>query len=839
MEEEIVNKIGNYRAEGVTAELLLDASRYTPGGFLIYADDGKKEKILFANDVLIDLVGCASVEEFIEFTKGDFKNVIHPQDHDLVDENIKEQLAIHPPLDHINYRIVTKDGKIKFVEDFSRFHVHPKYGKVYFVVIADSLEQYDPLTGLLTMNHFFERTNRVIDDYFKTNKTAAMVALNFNGLKRFNTEHGIAEGDKLLIEFAIILRSHFKNSNCSRFGEDSFYVFTSDEGLEDTLKEIFEEVKNINNGVSLSVRAGIYYYSKKEDTASACDKARSICDSKRNVYDSQYLVYDDAMLRKDTIRAYVIDNIDKALTKGYIQVYYQPQVIASDGTLQGFEALARWFDPDMGFISPGDFVPVLEEYSITYKLDLYVMEQVAKDIVKMQDLGRDLYPISINLSRSDFIMCDPFNALESIIKKYQVSRSSIHIEITESTVMSAPELIKAQIAKFRKHGYKVLMDDFGSAYSSLSTLRDLEFDVIKIDMGFMRNFGERSKMILRPVMSMARGLGIHTLCEGVETKEQLEFLQNVGCEFIQGFYFGQGEPLDKVLMTVDRLAEKYNEKVNKNIEARGDALVSFKLKKDEDEEQRIIDAIASSYNSIYIIDVKEDTYREIRANYALNKFLGYQGQVSLSVPLVMRALSSSEYIDSVLKFIDISTLSERMKDVDFIDMDFIGVLSGWINQAFFALDRDMNGNVVRALHTTRVVDASRKAEFEYKNFLKGLSNVYHAIIQVDLRSEEMTPLTLPKYMIERLGSDPQPYLPAQKMFIDNYVKDIFKGVAAQFLELDTIQARLEKKSYIGMDYLDTNDRKRRIIISPTQTDERDRIRSVIIAMEDVNYDNDK
>ena len=217
------------------------------------------------------------------------------------------------------------------------------------------------------------------------------------------------------------------------------------------------------------------------------------------------------------------------------------------------EALTRWIDPTYGFLPPNDFISVLENNNLLYKVDIYVMNKVCKKLREELDLGHEIVPISINLSRADFVTCHPFNEVEKAINKYNIERKYICIEITETITMSNPEFIKKAINQFREAGYEVWMDDFGSGYSSLNVLKDYPFDEIKIDMAFLKNFNEKAKSIISSTISMAQKLNIRTLTEGVETKEHYDFLKSVGCERIQCYYFSKPLPYDEV---IDLMVEK-------------------------------------------------------------------------------------------------------------------------------------------------------------------------------------------------------------------------------------------------------------------------------------------
>lgn len=274
----------------------------------------------------------------------------------------------------------------------------------------------------------------------------------------------------------------------------------------------------------------------------ACDRAKMACDVDRHSYMSFYNIFDKNLLEKERTRSFVFLNIGDALKNHEIEVYYQPQVDARTGKLCGAEGLARWNSPKAGFMMPGKFIPVLEAANLTYKLDIYIIRQIARDFRKCIEEGTPIVPVSFNFSRTDFETCNPYEELQKAVKEYNLEPKMFRVEITESTLMSDPAKIKEQMTLFRKAGYEVLMDDFGSAYSSLATLRDFDFDEIKIDMGFMRNFSDKSKKIIRPMIMLAQSLDVHTLTEGVETAEQLSFLQQAGCERIQGYYFSKPIP---------------------------------------------------------------------------------------------------------------------------------------------------------------------------------------------------------------------------------------------------------------------------------------------------------
>ena len=257
-------------------------------------------------------------------------------------------------------------------------------------------------------------------------------------------------------------------------------------------------------------------------------------------------------MEKKIDKQYILDNFEQALQERWVTVYYQPIIRAVNGCVCDEEALARWIDPVLGFLSPADFIPVLEKSKEIYKLDLYILERVLEKMKFMAKNGYHMVSQSINLSRSDFDMCDMVEEVVKRVDKSGIPRNKINIEITESILVNDFKFMLAQIERFKSLGFSVWMDDFGSGYSSLNTLSRIPFDLIKFDMAFLRNFdsGESSKIILEELMRMAASLGKDTVCEGVETKEQAEFLQEIGCSKLQGYYFTKPVSVEQILEIV-------------------------------------------------------------------------------------------------------------------------------------------------------------------------------------------------------------------------------------------------------------------------------------------------
>ena len=408
---------------------------------------------------------------------------------------------------------------------------------------------YDFLTGLPSMSHFFEYADTAKNEILQKGELPVLMLMDFSGMKYFNIKYGYAEGDKLLKAFAEVLGWMFGVENCCRISGDHFVVITEEIDLEDRLQEMFLECRKMNNGKNLPVHVGIYP-SRQENIhiSIACDRARLAAAALKGMYASAFNYYSQEENDDKERKRAIIENFDRAIEEQWIQVYYQPIVRAVTEQVCDEEALARWIDPIHGFLSPAEFIPALEEAGLIHRLDLYILDQVLEKMRSKEAAGFPVVPHSINLSRVDFEYCDIVEEIRSRVDASGYSRSLITIEITESTIGSNFDFMKEQIERFQNYGFQVWIDDFGSGYSSLDFLQDIKFDVIKFDMSFMKKLEESqsAKIILTELLKMAFALGVETVCEGVESVEQVHFLQEAGCSKLQGYYYCRPIPLETI-----------------------------------------------------------------------------------------------------------------------------------------------------------------------------------------------------------------------------------------------------------------------------------------------------
>ncbi len=423
------------------------------------------------------------------------------------------------------------------------------------IEIIEETTHIDELTGLLTLTGILRKL-QMRDNHVVSGDTA-IIYLNVMNFKAFNQRYGFAGGNELLRGLASEVKSIFSDDYSARTGGDQFIILTKSKNqteLLDKLALLRNAAKKYEKGMQIRLKAGLYFATGEEsDPVIMLDRAKIACDDIIRVYDKDDNFYDDELNKKNELRQYVIDNFEKAFENKYFKVYYQKEVRALTGKVCGYEALARWIDPQYGTISPAIFVDVLESVHLVHKLDIYIIDQVCADIRNDMDYGMAVEPVSVNLSRLDFSLCDILSEINKCRAKYDIPVNLLNIEITESAVASGEDFLGDEIKRFRDAGYQVWMDDFGAGYSSLNNLMIYDFDVLKIDMNFLRAFesNKRSKVILATIVNMAKELGIHTLAEGVETQEQYDFLRRIGCEKLQGYLFGKPKPLDEFVKPDD------------------------------------------------------------------------------------------------------------------------------------------------------------------------------------------------------------------------------------------------------------------------------------------------
>ena len=412
----------------------------------------------------------------------------------------------------------------------------------------EQLKYIDPFTSLLRPGRFFDLLQDILDQGDHRNDDIQVLYFDIDDFKSYNRAFSYEEGDKLLLFVANQIEDAFPSDIVSYLSVDRFAVITNSNDIVRKCATIHERTRAFNRAFAPEVKCGAYRLDADVESAHlALDCAKLTCESIKGRYDVSFRCFDNDLRERMFTRRYVAHHAEQAIEGNWIQAFAQPVVDTVTGDLCSFEALARWMDPEIGMLSPAVFIPTLEEAHLIHMLDLCVVEQVCQFLSTRIHEGEHGLHASINLSRLDFSLCDAVHEVTKMCDRWEIPHHMLAVEVTESALDSDLNL-RQEMDRFRAAGFEVWMDDFGCGYSSLNLLKDYEFDVLKVDMEFLRDMesNQRSKTIVASVIRMAKSLGIRTLVEGVETKEQCEFLREAGCDMMQGYLFGRPRPLDEL-----------------------------------------------------------------------------------------------------------------------------------------------------------------------------------------------------------------------------------------------------------------------------------------------------
>lgn len=413
----------------------------------------------------------------------------------------------------------------------------------------------DSLTGLLSYSSF----QKAVSFYTETDPKGmeegkyAMLCFNILRFKVINDLFGSDGGDELLIYVANQIR-RLGGENClaSRTHSDHFCLFIplTDDSLPARLDAFTDTIENCAPDFEVICHVGIYVTNRSDvRTDGMIARALLACSFVKEAVDKRYTFYNTSMRTQLLQEQEIINNMAKALEEEHFKVYYQPQYNHITGQLVGAEALVRWLHPTRGLISPALFIPVLEKNNFIMKLDLYVFEKTCALLRRMLDEGVTPVPLSVNVSRLDILYPDLPEKMEKIRQKYQVPVKWLRVEITESAMLDGIEKLTQFIAKMHTLGFNIEMDDFGSGYSSLNMLKNLDLDTLKLDMRLLSDDGSdknNGAVILTGLVRIAKWLGLPIIGEGVEHKEQADFLASIGCSYVQGFLYSRAVPEEEI-----------------------------------------------------------------------------------------------------------------------------------------------------------------------------------------------------------------------------------------------------------------------------------------------------
>lgn len=409
------------------------------------------------------------------------------------------------------------------------------------------LANFDSLTGLYNRNRFFRLSEKYMNEL--PDEQFLIVCSDIRKLKVINDVFGIQTGDRLLKLVASVLHDYIDEKMIyGRVEADTFALCIPEKyfDVDRYVQMTHEAIKTLNINYPVINHIGIYRVEDRNLTISAmCDRAMLAVNSIKSDFQREIVYYDDSLREKLLQDQEILKDIQMAFEQDQFVIYLQPQFNHKTQKIIGAEALVRWVHPEKGIVAPNEFIPLLENNGLITKLNMHVWELACKQLKKWKNEGKEDMSVSVNISNKDFFYVDIYEVLTGLIRKYDIPVSSLKLEITESAFTI--DLVKQleMIEKLQDEGFIIEMDDFGSGYSSLNSLKDIPVDVLKMDMEFMSKSDryKRSADILQMVVAMADKLSMPVIAEGVETKEQADFLGKIGCNIIQGYYYAKPMPI--------------------------------------------------------------------------------------------------------------------------------------------------------------------------------------------------------------------------------------------------------------------------------------------------------
>lgn len=415
----------------------------------------------------------------------------------------------------------------------------------------------DMVTGGENWLYFVKKGTTLLKRNHANRQKYAMLHIRMHKYRSFCTCFGVQEGEELVEKFYYVLKKAIKSNEAMAYHDNAEFgllvTYTNEEQLEQRIDHLKNSLNAVLPNMKLYFGIGVCEINQDEkDVEQLYNNALIACDMLGEENENKIAYYDIEMNKQKLWERKVEDDMERALLNREFKVYLQPKINASQEVLAGAEALVRWIHPVDGFIPPNKFIPIFERNGFILKLDDYMLEEIAKLQAQWLSQGYKIVPISVNISRANFTREDLAEHICQIVDKYKVPHDIIELELTESAFFDDKDVLINTVKKLKEYGFIVSMDDFGAGYSSLNSLRELQLDVLKIDADFFKgeNMEERGMLIVAEVIELAKKLNMKIVAEGIESREQVDFLVEQECDLIQGYFFSKP-------MITEEFEEKY------------------------------------------------------------------------------------------------------------------------------------------------------------------------------------------------------------------------------------------------------------------------------------------
>ena len=575
------------------------------------------------------------------------------------------------------------------------------------------LANYDVLTGIFNKNKFIEATRDMLDE--NPDKKMVFVRMDIDRFQLINSFYGTSVGDEVLKFIAESVKNHVKKYETVTYGRmeaDVFAICLPYEDVKDSLDHVYairNHFKNYPLEFDIVPAFGIYVIEDKElPIEIMLDRAKLAAKTVKGQYLNNYAFYTDDIGATLAEEQQIVNEMAYALENEQFAVYFQPKYNVKSRQPVGAEALVRWEHPEKGMISPGKFIPIFEKNGFITKLDYFVWNRVCFMLRGWLDEGETPNPISVNVSRVNLFNPNIVRIICDLVDSYEVPRELLQLELTESAYADATLAMKDKVQKLREEGFQVLMDDFGSGYSSLNVLKDIEVDVLKIDMRFFETseIGGRGENIVASVVRMAKWLDIPTIAEGVEKEEQVEFLKNIGCEYVQGYYFAK--PMPAYAYNSIACATNGFEKISKK---------SFDTNQIFAMDAEMESFVSDSTQAIAIYEYDQETLEILRVNNAYYELMGYDDRY-------IRANNLLEVLEEKSKKIIVDSLEETVQTKGTVGCEYEKVLSSgkrvWLHLKLKYINSIEGRNIIIGTHMD--ITSEKQVEDSFNKYVYALQS---------------------------------------------------------------------------------------------------------------------
>ena len=410
-----------------------------------------------------------------------------------------------------------------------------------------SSAEHDHLTMLYSRNFFLEYANRIFQ--YHPDMRMDAVEMNIEQFHLVNALHGRSFGNEVLRLIGSEIRSFLTETEgiACRWEADSFDMYCAHrQDYRELLRRFQQKADSVFRDVKIHLRMGVAPWKEGLEPIAVFDVARTACGMVRGNYQKPLMIYDTAMHEREMLNQRLLNDLSAAVEERQLTVFYQPKydIKCNPPRLSSAEALIRWKHPDLGMISPGEFIPLLEGKGLIGVVDHFVWREAAAQVAAWRDKYRYTLPVSVNVSRSDIFDPGLEDRLLAIVTENGLDIKSLKLEVTESAYTDSAQQMLTVIRRLREIGFEIEMDDFGSGYSSLNMLSEMPIDVLKMDMKFVRNIenSQTDYQLVKLILDIAKYLHVKVVAEGVETEGQLKLLTDAGCDLVQGYYFSRPLP---------------------------------------------------------------------------------------------------------------------------------------------------------------------------------------------------------------------------------------------------------------------------------------------------------